>query len=144
MAAGDYTFGSFLLNDNVNYYVTNAQPSAASPDILRAAFGVREGSALIYRRFTEHIIRIVGLIYGVTKQDAENKKDALILALLSGTQNMKWGYADERYYKATLTGETLLFSESQLVYQYEAQFVLLDPFAYAATGMTAGGLLVFS
>lgn len=145
MAAGDYAFGSFLLNDNVVYFVTNAQPTAAPIDLNRVAYGTREGSALIYQRFREHIVRIVGLMYGANAADAESKKDDFIKAMLNGEQNLKWGYQDERYYKARLTGEILVFAQSSLVYEYEAQFVVLDPFAYAALASSdTPGLVIFA
>ena len=132
MAAGDFSFGNRLLNDNVNFFVETAQPPAAPQNLERDDFARREGGMITYIRYRAHVITVVGTIRSLTSaSDCESLKDALFADLYTGEQNLKLGYQDERYWKATLDGEALTWRMHGLMYKYEAHFWAPDSFAYA-------------
>lgn len=147
MAAFDVSFGSFNMNDGGSYIVTRDLPiGVAGPDILRAPFAVREGSANMQRRQAERSIDINGSVSGAGAATMQANRDALVLALGNGEQALKLGYADERYYMASLMGEVKQQRlGGPLIWFYTATFQLSDPYAYAASAsILAPGPVAFS
>lgn len=146
MAAYDVSFGSFLMNTG-SYTVTRDLPIQASgPEQLRQPFAVREGSAVVQTRSGERVIQVNGSVAGADAATMQANRDALVLALGNGQQNLKVGYADERYYKARLMGEvTQSRLGGPLLWFYAATFLLADPFAYAASAsQSAPGLVALT
>lgn len=144
--AASYKFGTFTLDDGgTNYLVRQAFPPASPIDSYRMAMAVREGSVVAQRRYSENGIKVMGTVRGATFTATEALLDALIAALNNGVQHLTIGYVDDRYWLASLDGKVLVTKMAGVIYEYEADFLLADPFAYAASAsQSAPGLVALT
>ena len=144
--AASYKFGTFTLDDGgTSYLVRQALPPASPIDSYRMALAAREGSVVAQRRYTENGIKVLGTVRGATFTLTEGYLDALITALNNGVQHLTIGYVDDRYWLASLAGQPLINKLAGVIYEYEADFLLADPFAYAASAsQSAPGLVALA
>lgn len=134
MAAGDYAFGTFLLEDPANgYAVVGGEPPSPALTVARERIAIRDGSVPTYTRFEEALGTLTILIKGSTFQATEDRLDALLLALARGEQTLKLGYQDERYWLARFMNGARVTKVTGVYYNASIDYVAPSAFAYAAS-----------
>lgn len=138
MAAGDYSIGSIVTSDGVNYFTPadgqHPQFSSAPSEVKRLAMARREGSIVGLNRFMEGAAQIYGYVYStVSLSDLEAKWDALVMACYTPVVVVKLGYQDQRYWNCYLDGAIDWHRRGPTIIEYTAKFVAPDAFGYAAS-----------
>jgi hypothetical protein len=131
------TFGTFCFDDGLSYGVEGVDDSlTAELDLLSEEMARRPGAKLLGSRYRSRRLSIRGWVVGDTPDALQEKWQALELAFSREAQNLKTFLAgDARHYvagPAVIRGPVNSGARPCLA-QYEAEFLLADPFAVADT-----------
>lgn len=133
MAAGDYAFGSFLLEDQAaGYSVIAGEPPTAPRTVGRHALAVRDGSVAVLTRYEEALGSLTVMVTGATFQQTEDRYDALLKTTARSVQALKLGFQDERYWLAEFVGTPVVNKITGLYYTVALDYVATSAHAYAA------------
>lgn len=127
-----YQYGAFVLNDGVNYFLT--EKHLDMPAFRQTLFPIArlEGMKKTGERINEKRIPVVITVVGVSRSDLESKLDTLYGALALRQQSLTLHALDNRYYVAdAISGTAHLVPGKILSAQVPVTFVAQQPFAYA-------------
>lgn len=134
MAWGTVKIGALDINDYTTYVVNGLTYPGFVNSITRLGRAAAAGSVASFIRNPEVEFSIEGWIHGDTEAAVEASRDALLIAL-RGEMEVRLGFQDLRYWLARLTAiEWEIINP--LGYAYSAEFVALEPFAYANAAAT--------
>lgn len=138
MAATIYTFGTFNLNDNVNYFLLS-KDSHSIVSIAETLFkvGRLEGMKKTGQVTNERTIIMQVRVLGTSRIDLENKIDALLQALALQQQQLMLHANDSRFYIADCVEAHIPLGPGNVVTTVATlKFVCQQPYALAATAST--------
>lgn len=132
------TYGTFNINDGINYYVVGRDSPSFTP-IVQTYYkvGRLEGMKKTGEVVNEKHIEVDMIIVGASRSDLETKIDALQQALNLRGQNLVLRSNDSRYYIADCIDCQIQFQPGNTLYcSAKVLFVAVNPWAYAASTST--------
>jgi hypothetical protein len=134
MGISPVTYGSFNLNDGINYFVT--RKSLGFPAINPSMFKIArlEGMKKVGENINERKIQIEMRILGVSREDLETKIDQLLDALFNRNQNLAMHSNDSRYFICDCVDFKCDLKPGQVISTAATlDFIAYNPFAYSAS-----------
>jgi len=133
MPLPNYTYGTFQLNDGVNYFVTDKK--LGLPEVQESVFKVARypgvkttGTIINERRATVTVV-----VVGSSRTDLESKVDALLLALNQRQQQLAIHMLDGRYLVCDAISAPVTYRSTRLLaVTIQITFLAVDPYLYAA------------
>lgn len=124
------TYGTFDLDDRVNWFTQEIRYPTAAPEIGREPYAYREGSARTGRRWPEATVTLEGVL--LDQAGVASRFDTAQRILGAGPANLT--YATNRYWIAELESLAAV-RVSPRFWRWTADFALLDPFAYSVNAI---------
>lgn len=131
MAAGEYSFGARILDDGVTFFVVECEPPAAPVELLEYPLANYEGSVVSGWHYAESDARLRIAVAGATQAATEASVRALVADLYRAQQQLKLGYADERYWLARLSGQPRITRRTHGFFEVEVEMRTQTSFAWA-------------
>jgi hypothetical protein len=132
MGISPVTYGSFNLNDGINYFVT--KKSYGFPSINPSMFkiGRLEGMKKVGENINERKLQIEMRILGTSRADLETKIDVLLDALFNRNQNLTMHTNDTRYFICDCVDFKCDLHPGQVISTTATlDFIAYIPFAFA-------------
>lgn len=131
------TYGSFNLNDNINYYVVRkpVEMTKIMPTTFKIGrlAGVKKTGEVVNERTITLDVRVIG----TSRTDLENKLDAMAQALNIRNQNLTMHTNDSRYWIADCLGFTAELQSGRILSTIATvNFIAYQPYAFAVSGST--------
>lgn len=131
------SYGSFNLNDNVNYFVIGKpiEMVKIAPTMFKIGrlAGVKKTGEVVNEKQISLNIRILGS----SRTDLENKIDAMAQALNLRSQNLTMHTNDSRYWIADCLGFSAQLQAGKILSTTATvNFIAYQPYAFAVSGST--------
>jgi predicted phage tail component-like protein len=125
-------YGSFNLNDNINYFVIQKPISTVNIAPTFFKIGRLTGMKKTGETINERTIKISVRVLGTDRGDLENKIDALQQAMNLRQQQLAMRTNDNRYYIADCVGIEGTLAPGQILSTVLAlTFICYDPYGYS-------------
>jgi hypothetical protein len=134
MALTPVYYGSFNINDGINYVVTKRTVPFPSINPSMFKIGRLEGMKKVGESINERKLTIEGRVIAVSRADLENKLDALQAAFFIRGQNLNMHTNDQRYFIADCIEMQFELGPGNVIHcPYTAIFQAYTPFAFSPT-----------
>jgi len=126
------TYGTFNLNDNINYFVIKKPISTVAVSPTYFKIGRLTGMKKTGETVNERMIKMDIRVLGVSRSDLEDKIDAMQQALNLRQQQLTMRTNDARYFIADCLGLEAQLAPGQILSTVvSASFICYDPYAYS-------------
>lgn len=128
-----YTYGSFNMNDNINYFMIE-KDSESAPVIAETLFkvGRLEGVKKTGELVNEKTITVKLRVLGISRSDLESKIDTMLQALELRQQQLSLHAVDARYWVADCIEKNIPLAQGSIISTVATlKFLCQQPYALA-------------
>ena len=134
-------FGSFPLNDGINYYTISKQLDPPALQYVTSPVaripGTKSNGSRINERPITVVVRVVSTGPNASRIDLESKVDALLGALQYRQQRLSLHASDSRYFLCDCVNAPFSFAQGNVLWcDVTCTFVAYTPYAFAAAQST--------
>jgi hypothetical protein len=138
MASVPYYYGSFNMNDGVNYFLLE-KDSPTMPSVSETLFkiGRLEGMKKTGEAVNDKQVKVKVRILGISRADLEAKVDTLTQALYLRQQHLQLHTSDARYLIADCVQAAIPLAQGNVITTIaQLLFLAQEPYAYASAAST--------